>query len=404
MGEYYPVIDTNGRVKEFINSGADVISILRDEGEFFFFWNGLHEGIDVTGLIGSEKKLSVPYEGGIYIYALLDPSPTLYGYVAYDIDEYVSFLREKVSKKLNGKKVLLSFSGGKDSIASLAVLLKLQEYVSFKLFIVYSYVSYLEAVRNDRFIDEVEKKLSLDIVRVETPRETMRRILLDTGLPFRGYRWCTYLKIKPIRAFRRRNGIDFEISNERLFETSKRFKSLVTYARQKIFISGGRFKPIYPLALLDVVKICRDRNLVHPDYLEGFSRVSCALCPYRMLYEVKDGIKDVEDPGLIEKALKIGYEKFYQGKVSWEDYMEYELWRFHPDRAKLFIALREFLSEQIKIREFKRISEESVREKFRSIWIRNLPQNPRISLRNLYDMVREWSKIATYSVINPPWS
>ncbi|MHA1617374.1 MAG: phosphoadenosine phosphosulfate reductase domain-containing protein [Candidatus Njordarchaeales archaeon] len=397
MGEYYPVFD-NGEVKAFINAGGDVISMLDSHGEKFFLWISRSEGVNISTLL--RGRYLVVDDRKLWIARLLDPAPTLYGYVAYNLDAYVDFLASKVREKLRYKKVLLSFSGGKDSIASLVVLLKLQEHIPFDLFVVYSYVPYLESLRNDRFIDYIERKLNIDIERVEAPRDIMKRVLFDSGLPFRGYRWCTYLKIKPIRKLKREKRIDFEVSNERLFEASKRFKSLLSYARQGIFISGGQFKPMYPLTILDVIKLNREINLVHPDYLNGCSRISCALCPYRMIYEIKEGYKDVEDPGVIEKALQIGYEKFYKARIDWDTYLEHELWRFHPEQAELLSRI----IKKLKKREYEeKISEETIRELISNPWMVDLPSHPIISLDTIFVKAREWSRKPIYSVINPPW-
>ena len=75
---------------------------------------------------------------------------------------------------------------------------------------------------------------------------------------------------------------------------------------------------------MDVVKVCKEFQLVNPQYLDGFTRVSCVFCPYKTLYELNlEKIDKVDDPGFIESILRRSYDRWYRGEVKFEDFINY---------------------------------------------------------------------------------
>jgi len=399
MGEYVPVIEKDGTVRSFINCGADFISVTDKDGAKIYFCLFPETCYDITKFV-SKGVISLS-DIEILLYKMLDTVPTLFGYTAYDLDHYVGYLARRVADQLNNRKVLLSYSGGKDSTVSLIVLLKLMEHISFDLHVSYVYVPYLESERNLRFIDHVAKKLNIDIEYLEADRNVMKKALLDFGLPYRGFRWCTYQKIKPIRRKKKELQIDYEVVSDRISETFKRFKTLIQYAMQERFTMGKQFRPTYIFTILDVVKIVRENDLLHPEYIDGSLRVSCALCPYRAAPEINMRYEEVEDSGFIETVLKEEFNKWYRDMSSFEEFLNLALWRYHPEQAKKILSLR-----RITIRESRNLGKEDYtkfQNMFKSIWIHELPQKP---IFEISDAIKIWKNVAEDPkpiILNPPW-
>lgn len=283
----------------------------------------------------------------VNIFRLVDFTPSIYAKSFESHNEFVERLTRKVAKVLRDKKVVLWFSGGKDSLSALITLVKLQEQVNFDLRAYYIHVPYLDGERNIRFAERVAEKLSMDIVFTGISKEKMLDLLKSFGMPFRGFRWCTYhTKVKLMRQIKRKEKADFEVTSERIFESLKRYKGLLDYIKKDTYISGGQFKPVYHLTLPDIKTIMLENNLVHPDYLMGCTRVSCSLCPYRTIMELKKTYRDIEDPGLIDQIISENYRKYY-GNIPYEDYITEALWRFSPKQALVVLELKKLVSSYV---------------------------------------------------------
>mgnify|MGYP003872552665 CR=1 FL=1 len=388
-------MNKNGFIIEFINPGTDFAIILRKDYRRLYFYYSNDVILDVTrhlnGNLIKIKEFSIP------IYRFIAPSVAFPCYVAYDLDEYVKFLLEHVKNKIRNKRILLSHSGGKDSTVSLIILLELKKYVNFDFTVTYSHVPFLESERHMRFVERVSQKLGIEIEMLEAPRDIFKKSLKEMGLPYRGFRWCTYLKIKPVKQRKKELKADFEVVGDRISEGFKRFSSLVQYALQRTFISGKQFRPVYLLTLLDIIKIVRERDLVHPDYLRGMTRISCDLCPYRPVYEINELFHEVEDPGFIEQILREEYKRLYSGIASFEDYMTYALWRYHPDQARTIMKIRKNFNEHLDA--YEKALLKNFRLKLKTPWANRIPEASKIEIDVLIHLLKQLAKKPKYTVI-----
>ncbi len=390
MVEFYPIVE-HGYITGFIASHCDFTCTVTDS-DFtrlhVFAWFG-DFAVDVTDVFqecGGVARFSgyVLDIGQWFENIVIAPF-----YVVEDLDEYVKFLASIVGAKIRDKSIVLSFSGGKDSTAALIVLSKLQEYVPFKLHVCYTYLPYLENVKTLDYVSEVSNKLGVHIEVLSPPRNIVRKYLAKEGLPYRRARWCTYLKVRPLRDYAKKNNIELRVVGDRLTECEKRWKKLLEAAVKQEFLKGKEFRPTYVLTLLDVVKICREHELIHPLYLRGLSRVSCVFCPYKTLYELKlETIDEVEDPGFIETILRRSWLKWYYDTVSYEDFTELHLWRYVPNVAKMFVEFRKFIKKKTGIKD--KLPKEEVSKKYRTIWTEPLPKLQKI---NIEDIVRNIKRI-----------
>ena len=376
--ERYPGLDASGRVTGYAVSSVE-FSVLYGPG-------GEHAGSYLWVTPDYAVRIDDYIEGGVLRvgdvsieYArLVEDIPWPLVYVAPVLEEYIDWVAERHGEELKGKTVMVNFSGGKDSTAVLAVAAGLAERIpGLRVYAVYSHVSFLEPPRNIDFAVKAAERLGVEIEVVEADRELMRKRLLEEGLPYRGRRWCTYMKLRPIKRLRKQRRPEIVADGDRLTEAFKRFARLYQMSpREPRLYSGGRLRPIYIWTLLDIVLNVRALGLVHPDYLMGLPRVACMMCPYKALHEFTEEQLDLlEDPGLIEEAIRVSYRRWYDPeRIPWEEFRSQHLWRHHPIVAEKLLKAKRLL-EKMGLEEIGRETVESV---YRSLWLNPLPPAPRV--------------------------
>ncbi len=349
-----------------------IISWNVDSAEFtainnkIYMWINNKEGVIINEFLKKNYPLLKIDEYTVNFVRLFEDIPWPYISLSWNLDCYIEWLRKELPNNL---RVILNFSGGKDSIAAAKVLSKITKDVV----LIYSHVTYLESSKNIDFVEKAAKSLGLKVIVLEADRNIMRNMLLK-GMPFRGNRWCTFMKVKPIKKVIKELKDYVKADGERMTEALKRFKRLGMSSKKPRPFDGGRVRPIYPLTLIDVVKMVRDIGLVHDDYLKGLPRVACTFCPYKSLREF-DGSewREVEDPGLIEEAIKASYRRF-DYEIPWEDFIERHLWRFSPKLANTIYRMQNILMRR---NDLERIKSDRVNDLFRSLWTETIPK-PRI--------------------------
>ncbi len=388
MVELLPVVH-NGKIDKYIATQYDITVITSEKltNTKIYLWY-IDKAIDITDKVISQNfniivnNYTFNPENWIEILTLCN------FYTIEDVEDIVKIIEKTSRKVLENKKVVLSYSGGKDSTTALIVLKKLNNYINFKLNICYTYMPYLEDVNNIKFIEYVGEKLGVNIEVLSPPKRIVLKFLKKYGLPYRRFRWCTYLKVRPLREFCKKNSIEIYAVGDRATECEKRWQRLSEYILSLKFISKREFRPIYTLTLLDVIKICKKYETVNPQYIEGLTRVSCILCPYKSLPEIYiQNIDNVEDPGLIETILRREFYKWYSDKgIEYVDFRDYHLWRFVPNIAKMFIKVRGILRED----EHEYISLEDFRKMYSSIWLNRDPELKIIKFDEMLNKLRRF--------------
>ena len=376
MTELYPLVE-GGRVVGVIGSGGDATKVCRGGECRFYLWMSVNEAYDVTGMLDRTGRLRVRVEGGEAVIPvgswLLSP-PYVHARAVPDVDEYARFLARAVGRELRGRRVLLGFSGGKDSMAALLVLLKLLEYVDFKLHILYVHIPFLEAPRSVEFVERVSSRLGVEIdVRV-APRREMKSLLKWKGLPRRGYRYCTVYKAKPMRQLRKEDPRLIEVIGDRLTESPKRMERLSKAAAYRVVLVGRKFRPTFFFTLLDVVDIVKRSGLIHPDYLDGLPRVACAICPYKSLHEFRR-LPPLEDEELIRRVMEKTWRKWYSW-TSFEQFEKHHLWRYPYRVAQTLLKAK--LALESSGSEAGRLQAVWVEEAYRRIWVEPTPKAPEL--------------------------
>lgn len=377
MPELQPVLSEGGEVRYLVASSTEFTLLTTPDlctAHTYLWYSDSARRLRDLVLTFEEFRVEVPQ--------WLDLTPSTTYYTVEDLSEYVRYLAQLLRDKLEGKTVLLSYSGGKDSTAALITLTHLTQYLNLRLKVLYVHIPYLESEENIEFVEEVARRLSIEIEVREPPRKLFRKYLERYGLPYRRNRWCTYFKVRILREFRREVRPDYEVKGDRITECRKRYVRLLKYLERQLYLSGREFRPTYTFTLLDVVRICREHNLVHPDYLRGLPRVSCTYCPYKAVQEFWYSAP-VEDPGYIESVLRREYYRWYVDYVEYEDFTTYSLWRYVPKVAKMFTRLRTNAPVTTP-----HLTLTQVQEYYRSTWVRPLPETKYVDLHQYLTELR----------------
>ncbi len=372
--ELYPVI-RDGVVVGYVSSSADFTAIFDRSGSIVkrILWFSRDYGAVIDKIMVGSSIVVPSSSYRIDFDQWFEYLPPLGFYTFSDLDKYIEFLEHVIGGLLRNRTVMISFSGGKDSYVSLLILSLLRKRVEFRLVAVYSHMPYLENNENSKMAEKICRDLDVEFIYVEPDKHVVKRYLENEGLPYRGIRWCTYLKTRPIRVLRKRLSVDYMVSGDRIGEALKRFTRLLPSALKREFVKGKELRPAYTLTILDVVRICRETGYIHPDYLVGLPRVSCSYCPYKSLYEFsvtkKTGFEDY-----LEDILRREYRVWYRDKgISWNDFVEKALWRYTPRAARAWNEAMNYVEKLVNRGELELVKASEVLDMFKSIWTERLP-------------------------------
>ncbi len=231
------------------------------------------------------------------------------------------------SKKLSGRVPTLSFSGGKDSTATLLV--SLDAGIEPKVIFNDTGAELPETLTT---VEAVERRLKLDIARVHAEADIYRETL-EKGPPARNYRWCTrVLKVLPtIKFFKSLNKPVLNIVGLRMYESESRARTPAVY-RQYGDPDVMAVAPIIGWNGLATWLYILSKNAPYnPLYLVSFERIGCFMCPASTLAEFNYTRRIHEDlwrrweAALLEYAKKMGESR---------EWVEYGLWRWRGDAPK----------------------------------------------------------------------
>jgi len=347
MMERYPFFES-GKLAGYVRAFSDFVEVMVEDRLYLYLWEKdcgfLHSG------------------GGSFLRAVYEPPLDNSAGSAVDLEARVREAAQAVGDKLRGRRVMVDFSGGKDSTLNLLAVAMLSELVGFRAIPVYVHVPYLEPPSSIDYAERVAGRLGLELEVVEADRRMMLFYLNRDGLPRRGTRWCTFLKMKALREAMKAVGADIEAKAERIAESGKRAEKLSKTFAKTAYLAGKTLNLVYDMPIEQVALELVSRRFVHPHYLEGLPRVSCSLCPYKGLYELAISREHkLEDWGLVEHSVKRLHQRYYHA-LSWEEYWSYALWRYDPT-----VALMRAREVQ-RIRSEEELSLERAKSMFSSLW------------------------------------
>lgn len=231
--------------------------------------------------------------------------------------EAIRFIKKLVEEiKL---PVLVSFSGGKDSMATLILLLK--SGICFNAFFVDTGLEFSETLE---YVREVEKKYNVDI-DVITVGDKFWKLLYRYGVPARNYRWCCkVVKLGPTAKYilQKYPSGSLTFIGQRRYESSVRSKSGRVWRNPWILNQIGA-SPIYNWNAFEVFLYLFYENApINKLYFRGLNRIGCYLCPASDLGDLeiaRKNSKEVEEwlKVLEDIAIKMGYGKEWISKGLW---------------------------------------------------------------------------------------
>jgi len=346
MMERYPFFES-GKLAGYVRTFSDFVEVLRG-GSRLYLWEG------ERGLLHGGR--------GDFLKAVYEPPLEAPAGAGGSLEERVRAAAEAVGDKLRGRRVMVDFSGGKDSTLNLLAVAELSGLVGFRAIPVYVHVPYLEPPSCIDHAERMAGRLGFELEVVEADRRMMLFYLSRDGLPRRGTRWCTFLKMRALREAMKAVGADFEAKAERAAESGKRAEKLSKTFARTAYLAGKTLNLVYDLPIERLALELVSRRLVHPHYLEGLPRVSCSLCPYKGLYELAISRRhELEDWGLVEHAARRVHQRYYHA-VPWEEFWGYALWRYDPTLALIRLRERSLVDAGSSL------GLEEVRRMFSSLW------------------------------------
>jgi phosphoadenosine phosphosulfate reductase len=220
------------------------------------------------------------------------------------------------------KPVIVAFSGGKDSLATLILTLKALGKDVDVVFIDTG-LEFEETLKN---VEEVEKHYGIKIIKLKG--EDFWEKVKDYGIPARDYRWCSEVcKLKPLRNFIEMHYEDDVLS----FVGIRKYESFNRATKKRVYRNTYVKKqinalPIFHWSSLHVwIYLLREKAPYNKLYEKGFDRIGCFMCPAMEMGEIYK-IKS-EFPELWEKWERILKEYAKKHNLG-EEWIRKGLWRW----------------------------------------------------------------------------
>jgi phosphoadenosine phosphosulfate reductase len=240
----------------------------------------------------------------------------------------------KMNRRFSSSNLTLAYSGGKDSLATLSIMLE----AGLDPILVFNDTG-LELPETVDNVLRVADKFSLKVLEASAD-DTFWRYLDLYGPPARDYRWCCKLcKLAPMsRLYRRMFGGVVSFIGQRKFESRYRRRSKAV-GRNRLLLNVIYCAPIHDWTMFDVWLYLRRIKLdayANPLYHEGLDRIGCYLCPYCNVAEFREIERLHED--LWSKWVR--YISTWASKLGYDrSYMDRHLWRWVNISSKISKAL-----------------------------------------------------------------
>lgn len=191
----------------------------------------------------------------------------------------VSFVNSVLTE--NERPVLVSFSGGKDSLATLLIVRKV---VEPKVLFIDTGIEFPET---HEYVNWIEEEQGLELIRVEAG-DAFWRGMDVFGMSGRDYRWCCKVcKMGPLsRLAEKEFPLGFlTFIGQRRYESQTRAKSGRIW-RNSWLPKQLCASPIQDWTALHVWLFLFNEGVrTNPLYEKGFERIGCWLCPSSSMYE-----------------------------------------------------------------------------------------------------------------------
>jgi phosphoadenosine phosphosulfate reductase len=248
------------------------------------------------------------------------------------VKEAIAFITEQVEKR--GGNVAVSYSGGKDSLATLSLVLEAG--IKPEMFFINTGIELPDTVKN---AEMVARHFSLPL-KVADAGDAFWRALEYFGPPGKDYRWCCKTcKLGPTVQIIK---CDFEgevlsFIGQRAYESQQRKEKGETWENPWTPGQHGA-SPIQHWSALHVWLYIFGRKLPYnPWYERGMERVGCFLCPTMDLGEAEILKTEYEGYAKWEEYLK----DYFAERGMGDEWVKYGLWRWKRPPASVLKRLGE---------------------------------------------------------------
>ncbi|MBR2255212.1 MAG: phosphoadenosine phosphosulfate reductase family protein, partial [Candidatus Methanomethylophilaceae archaeon] len=240
--------------------------------------------------------------------------------IAKRVEEATGFIRNIVAK--NDLPAIVSFSGGKDSLASL--LLTIDAGLDLPVLFVNTGLEFDETVEHVR---DVCRRHGLKLIEETAPTDAFFGNLVYFGPPAKDYRWCCKTnKLGPTVAAITKNFPDGVVS----FIGQRKYESEARNSKPRVWQNPwtpGQIgaSPIQNWSAMHVwLYIFSKKEPFNVWYTRGLDRIGCFLCPASDLAEF-----DIVSGGSSRWGQWNEYlEKYMQDRGLPEEWKRYALWRW----------------------------------------------------------------------------
>jgi len=235
------------------------------------------------------------------------------------VGEAKEFVRKIVSE--NDLPVAVSYSGGKDSLATL--LLVLDAGIQPKLLFVDTGLEFDQTRKN---VDDIAEAYSLELV-VEDAGDSFWKNLDVFGIPAKDFRWCCKTcKLGPATRLIQKNFPEGVLSfiGQRAYESEQRARKGKVW-RNPWTPNQLAASPIQKWTALHVWLYLFSKNAkVNPLYMQGLERIGCFMCPATDLSELRRVREISPQYQRWQQHLEVHRER----AALPEEWLKYDLWRW----------------------------------------------------------------------------
>lgn len=235
------------------------------------------------------------------------------------VEKSICFIKDVVEKH-SDKTCTVSLSGGKDSLATLLVVMK----AGIRPKIIYA-DTHMDC-GSSSLVKSIAERYGLEIISCGISEDVLYRNIERLGPPSVDYRWCC--KVHQLSQFQilamMLDGSNLTFVGQRRYESKKRM------LRGKVFRNEWvpnqvAVAPIQEWNALHVwMYILMRKEPFNPKYAQCMPRIGCMLCPFMSLAEIEMNKHSNGKSDIWYQAI----EDYGRSRGMPEEWMKYHLWRY----------------------------------------------------------------------------